>query len=338
MIRFKKKLFIGLDLGTSSTKIYIKDFGIVEELPTVIALNKRDRSIIAVGNEAKKMFGRNPYNIEVIRPVLKGMVTYFDEALLFVDYVLNKIKKNIFPIFGTNVIIGIPLNLTEVQKKSIIDVGLGSGVKNVYLVEQPIAAALGSNLDIDQAKGILITDIGAGTTDIALISLGGIVIGKSIKIAGDTFNENIINYIKNKFGLIIGDSQGEEIKIEIGDISNNKNKSFLVKGRDLLTGLPKELNFSSYDLKESIKDSLDEIILNIKDIINLAPPDLLSDISDSGVYLTGGGSLIKGLSDFFEKEIKLKVELIEEPKYAVVRGLGKIVEDFNNYKKLLIYN
>lgn len=335
MIKIKKDLFIAIDLGTSYTKVYIKEVGMIEEIPTVIALNRRTRQVIGIGEEAKKMIGRNPQNINVIRPVIRGIVTHFDEALIFLENVLAKIKEDYLPIFGTKLLIGIPLDLTEVQKKGVIDVGLGSGAKEVYLTEEPIAAALGANLDIEQAKGILIVDMGGGTTDMALISLGGIVLGKSIRIGGDTFNDNIINYLKSKYGILIGEGQAEEAKIQVGTI-NHKSVSFLIKGRDILTGLPKEVNFSSQDLKESILESLEEVALNIKDIINLAPPDLLGDISTSGIYLAGGGSLIDGLGSLLEKDIKLKINLVEEPKYAVIRGLGKIIEDFNNLKKLTI--
>jgi rod shape-determining protein MreB len=336
MIKFKKNLFIGIDFGTAVTKIYVQEAGMIEELPTVIALNKRTRGVLAIGEEAKKMIGRNPINIDVVRPVLKGVIVHFDEALIFLESVLEKIKRDYFSFFGNKLVIGVPLDLTEVQKKGVIDVGLGSGAKDVYLIEEPLAAALGANLDIEEAKGILIVDIGGGTTDIALISLGGVVLGKSIRIGGDTFNEDIIDYLKSKFGLLIGEGQAEEAKIKIGSIVNGRGEVFLIKGRDILTGLPKELQFTSQYLRESINEHLEEISSVLKDIVNLAPPDLLSDISQYGVYLSGGGSLINGLNNFLEKEIKLKINLVDEPRYAVIRGIGKVLEDFDHYYKYLI--
>ncbi|MCS7200696.1 MAG: rod shape-determining protein [Patescibacteria group bacterium] len=336
MFKIKKQLFIGVDFGTAVTKIYLQEAGIVEEIPTVIALNRRTRGVLAIGEEAKKMIGRNPMNIDVVRPVLKGVVVHFDEALIFLESILDRLKREYLSLLGVKLIIGIPLDLTEVQKKGVIDVGLGSGAKEVYLIEEPIAAALGANLDIEEAKGILIVDIGGGTTDIALISLGGVVLGKSIRIGGDTFNEAIINYLKSKFGLLIGEGQAEEAKIKIGSIVNNRGEHFLVKGRDILTGLPKELHFTSQHLRESIAEHLEEISGVLKDIVNLAPPDLLSDISQYGVYLAGGGSLIHGLNNFLEREIRLKINLIDDPRYAVVRGLGKVLEDINHYRKYLI--
>lgn len=335
MIKIRKNLLIGVDLGTYSTKVYVKDRGVIEEIPTVIAFNKRNRTVISLGEEAKKMIGRNPAHIEVIRPVNYGTVVHFDEALIFLEMILENIKKN-FLTLGSILVIGIPLHLTEVQKKGVIDVGYGAGMKSVYLIEEPLAAALGANLDVEEARGILICDIGGGTTDIALISMGGIVIGRSIKIGGDTFNQSIVSYLKSKYGLLIGEGQAEEARISIGSIVNKNEKTFLLKGRDILTGLPKEIDFTTQDLKESIYENLEEISLVLKDIINLAPPDLLGDITESGIYLSGGGSLIEGLDGLFEKELKLKINLVDEPRYAVVRGLGKILEDFNHFKKILI--
>ncbi len=335
MIKIKKNLFIGIDLGTSYTKIYVRDIGLVQEFPTVIAFNRRNQSVIAIGEEAKKMIGRNPANVEVVRPVLRGVVTHFDEALIFLENILETTKKNFWILGGMNLIIGIPLDLTEVQKKAVIDVGKGCGAKNVFLVEEPVAAALGANLSIDEVRGTLIVDMGAGTTDIALISLGGVVLGRSVRIGGDSFNLQIIDYLKSHYGVLIGEGQAETAKIAVGSI-NSKMHSFLIKGRDILTGLPKEINFTSQDLRESIIESLEELSMIIKDIINLSPPDLLGDIMESGVYLSGGSSLLEGLDNFFEKELKLKINLVEEPRYAVIRGIGKIIEDFNNFKKLLI--
>lgn len=337
MIKIKTETWVGIDLGTSTTKLYLKDKGFLNEIPTVIAFNKRNQTILAVGEEAKKMLGKNPAYVEVIKPVNFGIVSNFDEALYFLGEVLRDIKKNYFSLFGLKFLIGIPLNLTEVQKRGVIDVGKGVGAKEVYLVEEPLAFALGANLDIDEARGILVVDIGGGTTDIALISLGGIVIGKSIKIGGEIFNQNIIDYVKEKYEVIIGESQAEEAKIRVGSLNNrHQPTTFLLKGRDIYSGLPKEVNFTSNDLRESIFDSLMEIANSLKDIINMAPPDLLGDVTSLGIFLGGGGSLIEGIDSFLEKEVKIKISLVEEPKFAVIRGIGKIIEDFERYKKFLI--
>jgi len=336
MVKFLKELFLGIDLGTATTKIYLKGKGFLKEVPTVIAFNKRNNEIIAIGDEAQKMMGRSPANIEVVKPLTHGVVTNFDEALYFLNFLLEELKKNYLPLLGTKFLIGVPLDLTEVQKRGVVDVGLGAGANKVYLIEEPIAFALGANLDIEEAKGILVVDIGGGTTDIALISLGGIVLGRSIRIGGETFNQNIIDYLKEKYEVIIGEGQAERAKISIGTIMEKNHHSFLIKGRDIYSGLPKEINFTSQDLKESIIDSLLEIANHIKDIINLSPPDLLGDISSLGIFLGGGGSLIEGIGQFLEKETKVKVNLVEESKFSVIRGLGKIIEDFNHYQKLLL--
>ncbi|BCX15304.1 MAG: rod shape-determining protein [Candidatus Parcubacteria bacterium] len=336
IVKIKSNLLIGVDLGTAYTKVYLKEIGMVTELPTVIAFNNQNNSVIAIGDEAKNMLGRNPQNINVVRPILKGVVTHFDEALVFLEKVIEKIKKEYLGLFGIKMVIGVPLDLTEVQKKGVIDVALGCGVKKVFLVEEPMAAALGANLDIEEARGVFIVDIGGGTTDIALISLGGVVIGRSIRIGGDTFNLGIVNHIKSKYNLVIGERQAEEAKISVSNILVKSNQSFVLKGRDIITGLPKEVTFHSSDLRESILEDLEEIVNVIKDILNLAPPDLLGDISENGIYLAGGGSLIHGIDSFIEKEVKLKINVIEEPKYSVIRGIGKILEDLNHYQKLLI--
>lgn len=336
MIKIIKELFLGIDLGTSTSKVYLKDRGFLKEVPTVIAFNKRNNEVIAIGFEAQKMLGRNPANIEVVKPLTHGVVTNFDEALYFLNFLLEEIKRDYLPILGSKFLIGVPLDLTEVQKRGVIDVGLGAGAKKVYLVEEPIAFALGANLEIEEAKGILIVDIGGGTTDIALISLGGVVLGRSIRIGGETFNQNIIDYLKEKYEIIIGESQAEKAKITIGSIINKNSPSFILKGRDIYSGLPKEVVFTSQDLKESLNDSLLEIANHLRDIVNLAPPDLLGDISSLGIFLGGGGSLIEGLDIFLEKETKIKVNLVEEPKFSVIRGLGKIIEDFGHYQKLLL--
>jgi len=337
MIKFTKEIFLGIDLGTTSTKVYLKDKGFFEEIPTVIAFNRRNQSVIAIGEEAKKMLGKNPAYIEVVKPVSHGIVTHFDEALKFLETFLSEIKKNFFSLLGLKLLIGIPLDLTEVQKRGVIDVGKGVGAREVYLVEEPVAFALGSNLDIEEAKGFLVVDIGGGTTDLALISLGGIVVGRSIKIGGETFNQQIIEYLKEKYDMIVGESQAEEAKIRVGTILNRSSTpSYVIKGRDIYTGLPKEVNFTSNDLRESLFDSLSEIATHLKDIVNLTPPDLLGDVTSMGIFLGGGGSLIEGIDSFLEKETKVKINLVEEPKLAVIRGISKIIEDFGRYRKYLI--
>ncbi|MEM5782164.1 MAG: rod shape-determining protein [Candidatus Aenigmatarchaeota archaeon] len=326
---------VGIDLGTSNTLVYLKNKGIIFEEPSVIAFDKRTKNIIAIGKEAKKMMGRAPMNIEVTKPINFGIITDLEATSAFLTKILDYLKKQYISIFRPIAIIGIPLNLTEVQIRGVIDAAKTSGFKEVYIVEEPIAAALGGNLDIEEAKGIALVDIGGGTTEISIISLGGIVIGRSIKIAGDRFNQNLMNHVRFKYNLIVGESQVEEAKVTISSITG-KDKVFNLKGRDAITILPKEVVISSQDLREALLPSINEIIDEIKDVLNLTPPDLIGDIVGKGIYLTGGGSQLEGLANFIEKELNLGVNQLEAPLHSVVLGLGRIIENFEHYKKFCL--
>jgi rod shape-determining protein MreB len=335
MAKFAIQLQLGIDLGTSNTLVYLKNRGIVFEEPSVIAFDKRNQTIIAIGKEAQKMLGRAPQYISVVKPINFGIVTDFEATQAYLTKILESIYKEYFSFLRPIALIGIPLNLTEVQMRGVIDAGLSAGFKKVYLIEEPIAAALGGNLDIDEAKGFLVVDIGGGTTEISVISLGGIVVGKSIKIAGDRFNQAIQNYVRLKYNLIVGESQIEEAKINIGSIIG-KNNYYTLRGRDAITTLPKEINLSSQDLREALSSNLEDLVEEIKDIINITPADLVGDIVNRGIYLTGGGSLLEGLDDYLERNLNVKVNKFENPLHSVVLGLGKIIENFDYYKKFCI--
>jgi rod shape-determining protein MreB len=335
MAKLTIQLQLGIDLGTSNTLVYLKNRGIVFEEPSVIAFDKRNQTIIAIGKEAQKMLGRAPQYISVVKPINFGIVTDFEATQAYLTKILESIYKEYFSFLRPIALIGIPLNLTEVQMRGVIDAGLSAGFKKVYLIEEPIAAALGGNLDIDEAKGFLVVDIGGGTTEISVISLGGIVVGKSIKIAGDRFNQAIQNYVRLKYNLIVGESQIEEAKINIGSITG-KNNYYTLRGRDAITTLPKEINLSSQDLREALSSNLEDLVEEIKDIINITPADLVGDIVNRGIYLTGGGSLLEGLDDYLERNLNVKVNKLENPLHSVVLGLGKIIENFDYYKKFCI--
>jgi rod shape-determining protein MreB len=335
MAKLAIQLQLGIDLGTSNTLVYLKNRGIVFEEPSVIAFDKRNQTIIAIGKEAQKMLGRAPQYISVVKPINFGIVTDFEATQAYLTKILENIYKEYFSFLRPIALIGIPLNLTEVQMRGVIDAGLSAGFKKVYLIEEPIAAALGGNLDIDEAKGFLVVDIGGGTTEISVISLGGIVVGKSIKIAGDRFNQAIQNYVRLKYNLIVGESQIEEAKINIGSIIG-KNNYYTLRGRDAITTLPKEINLSSQDLREALSSNLEDLVEEIKDIINITPADLVGDIVNRGIYLTGGGSLLEGLDDYLERNLNVKVNKLENPLHSVVLGLGKIIENFDYYKKFCI--
>jgi len=335
MAKFVIQLQLGIDLGTSNTLVYLKNRGIIFEEPSVIAFDKRNQTIIAIGKEAQKMLGRTPQYINVVKPVNFGIVTDFEATQAYLMKILENIYKEYFAFLRPIAIIGIPLNLTEVQMRGVIEAGLSAGFKKVYLIEQPIAAALGGNLDIDEARGFLVVDIGGGTTEISVISLGGIVAGKSIKIAGDRFNQAIQNHVRLKYNLIVGESQIEEAKINIGSIVG-KNNYYTLRGRDAITTLPKEINLSSQDLREALNANLEDLVDEIKDVINITPADLVGDIVNKGIYLTGGGSLLEGLDDYLEKNLNVKVNKLENPLHSVVLGLGKIIENFEYYKKFCV--
>lgn len=329
------QLHLGIDLGTSNTLVYLKNKGIIFEEPSIIAFDKRSQSIIAIGETAKKMMGRAPQNISVVKPINFGVITDFEATQAYLGKIFEILQKEYFQLFRPIVLIGIPLNLTEVQIRSVVEAGLSVGFKKVHLIEQPIAAALGGNLKVDEAKGLMIIDIGGGTTEIAVISLGGIVIGKSIKIAGDKFNQSFLNYVRVKYNLIVGESQIEEAKKAIGSIVG-KNNFYTLRGRDAITTLPKEVVVSSQDLREAIQQNLEDLVDEIKDILNSTPADLIGDIVNNGIYLTGGGSLIEGLDDYLAKNLNTNINLLENPLHSVVLGLGRIIENFDYYKKFCL--
>ena len=337
MVKIIKQLELGIDLGTSNTLIYLKNKGIIFDEPSYIVFDKRNSNIITIGEEAKKMLGRVPNYLNVVKPINYGIVTDFDATTSYLNKILESLNKEYLSFLKPKAIIGIPLNLTEVQIRGVVDAGLSAGFKEVYVIEQPIAAALGGNLNIDEAKGLMIIDIGGGTTEISVISLGGIVAGKSVKIAGDRFNSNFLNYIRIKHNLIVGENQIEEAKIKISSIIG-KNNLIALKGRDALTTLPKEIIVSSLDLREALLPNINDLLEEIKDILNIAPAELIGDIVSQGIYLTGGGSLIDGLAEFLEKELNVKVNKMENPLHSVVLGLGKIIENFDYYKKFCYTN
>ncbi len=335
MAKISLQLQLGIDLGTSNTLVYLKNRGIIFEEPSVIAFDKRNQTIIAIGEMAKKMMGRAPQNISVVKPINFGVVTDFEATQAYLSKILETLKKEYISFLKPIAVIGIPLNLTEVQMRGVIEAGLSVGCKKVYLIEQPLAAALGGNLEVNTSNGLMIVDIGGGTTEIAVISLGGIVIGKSIKIAGDRFNQSFLNYVRLRYNLIVGESQIEEAKISIGSIVG-KNNFYTLKGRDAITTLPKEVVVSSQDLREAIATNLEDLVDEIKEILNSTPADLIGDIVNNGIYLTGGGSLIKGLEEYLAKELNVRINLLENPLHSVVLGLGKILENFTYYKNLCL--
>ncbi|MDI6717760.1 MAG: rod shape-determining protein [Patescibacteria group bacterium] len=331
---FKKD--IGIDLGTANSLLYVKEKGIVINEPSIAAINNKTGQIVAVGEEAKKMLGRTPSHISVIKPLIGGVISDFEMTQEMLRHFLRRNNNNGFFNYY-RAVIGIPPNLTEVERKSVEDAVVNSGAAKAFLVEEPIAAALGTKLPIDEAVATMVVDIGGGTTDIAVISMSGTVISRSLKIAGDKLNDDIIRFIRDEFKLLIGEPTAEELKKAVGSaIPLDEKLDFSIRGRDMGTGLPRETVIKNNHIRVATGKSLKFIIDSIKEIIEKTPPELVGDIYKNGIYLCGGGSLLRGLDKLIEKEIIVPVMVIEDPLTAVVRGTGVIAENIDKYSHLFV--
>lgn len=322
---------IGIDLGTANTLVYVRGKGILLREPTIVTQHKKTKKIIAVGTEAKKMLGKTPLNIVSSRPLRDGVISDLEAAESLIKYFIAKVHEtpSRFPkIPRPRVVIGIPSGVTEVERRAVRDAAMKAGAREVFLVEEPMAAAIGAELPIADAKGSMIVDIGGGTTEIALISLGGVVISKSLRIAGDEMDQDIINYSRSRYNLLLGERTAEEIKIRGGSVYPTKNEVKLVlKGRDLATGLPSVITVSSGEIREAIGETINSIIAGIKEVIEETPPELIGDLLENGIVVTGGGALLPGIKDLIEKESKIKVTIDEDPLTTVVKGTGKLLDD-----------
>ena len=328
---------IAIDLGTANSLVYIKGRGIVINEPSVVAINQKTGQILAIGEEAKKMVGRTPAYINAVRPLIDGVISDFEVTQQMLKYFIEKVHKRKF-ILGPRprLIIGVPYGVTEVEKKAVIDAGKSAGARQVYLIEEPMAAAIGSRLAVQEPGGSFIVDIGGGTTEVAVISLGGIVIAKSLRVAGDKLNEDIIRFSQDEYKLLIGERAAEEIKINIGSAYPLKEGGDLpLRGRNLITGLPEEILVSDVDIRKAMEKSIKQILTAIKTTVEETPPELLADIMSKGIYLAGGGSLLKGLDILIQEEIKMPVKIIEDPITAVVRGAGMVLEDLDQLQEVL---
>lgn len=328
---------IGIDLGTANCVIYVKNKGILINEPSVVALNSKTNQILAVGEDAKKMLGRTPPHINVVRPLIGGVISDFEMSRETIRSFLNKLKTQKIGRWGfKKAIVAIPNDLTEVEKKSAEDAALTAGCSNVFLIESPLAAALGADLDIEKPEANLIVDIGGGTTDIAVISMGGIVSSKTLKIAGDKFNEEIAKFIKEEFKLIIGDLTAESIKIAIGSVIPQDEKlEIIVRGRDATSGLPKEITVKNSQIRIILAKLLKQIAESIIEVIEKTPPELVGDMLKKGIFLCGGGAILRGLDLVLQKELGVEIKIVPDPQIAVGRGLGKIIEEFDRYKNLV---
>lgn len=318
---------IGIDLGTANILIYVKGEGIVLSEPSVVALDSDSGKVFAIGQKAHEMLGRTPDSVVAIKPLKDGVIADFDKTEIMLDYFIKKIKGKSF-FYKPRILICCPSNITQVEKNAIREAAERTGAKKVYVEEEPKVAALGAGLEISEPSGSMVIDIGGGTTDIAVLSLNGIVYSESIKIAGNTFDSDIMKFIKSKYKLLIGEVTAEKIKIKIGSINkDNKIKTMKVRGRDLLTGLPKTINFTSQEVSEAINDSVDLIIHTTKLVLEKIEPELSADIIDKGIILTGGGALLDGLDIILQKALMVPVKIAQSPLTCVAEGTGIMLEN-----------
>jgi rod shape-determining protein MreB len=329
---------VGIDLGTATTLVYVKRKGIVINEPSVVAVNQKTGQILAIGDEAKKMVGRTPAHISATRPLVQGVISDFEVTEQMLRYFINKVHKGSFNIMPRpRVVVGIPSGITEVEKKAVQDATLNAGAREVYLVEEAMAAAIGARLPIQDALGNMIVDIGGGTTDIAVISLGGIVASKTLRIAGDKLNEDIINFAQDELKLILGEKTAEDIKIAVGSACElDEELETPMRGRDLITGLPKEIIVSDSQIRKALGRSVKLIVEAVKETIENTPPELVADIMHRGIIMVGGGSLLRGLDKLFEEETKMPVRVEEDPLTAVARGTGIILENIEKLREVLV--
>ncbi|APU59057.1 rod shape-determining protein [Clostridium botulinum] len=317
---------MGIDLGTATVLVYMKGKGVILNEPSVVAIDRNKNRVLAVGQEAREMIGRTPGNIVAIRPMRNGVISDYDITEKMLKYFIGKAcgKKKIS---APRVVICIPSEATEVEKRAVMDAARNARAKKVFLIEEPLAAAIGADLDITKASGSMIIDIGGGTTDIAVISLGGIVVRSSIKIAGDKFDDAVIKYIRKKHKLMIGERTAEDLKIKIGSaFRKGENTSMDIRGRDLVTGLPKNLTVTSDEMREALQDTVNAIAELTHSVLEKTPPELSADIADKGIIMTGGGALLSGLSDLIESVNKVPVHIAENPVSCVAEGTGKMLE------------
>lgn len=328
---------LGIDLGTANTLVYMKGKGIILIEPSVVAIQSDTGKVLAVGEEAKQMIGRTPGNIVAIRPMKDGVIADFDVTQSMLKYFITRALGQGVPFRRPRVVISIPTGCTTVEERAVREAALQGGAKEAYLVEEPMAAAIGAGLPVHEPTGNLIVDIGGGTTEVAVISLGGVVTAKSVRVAGDSMDDAIIAHLKKNYNLLIGERTAEDIKTSIGSaLWQGPEESYEVRGRDLVSGLPKTISVSSTEIQLALKETVCQIIEGVKICLEKSPPELASDIVDRGIIIAGGGALLKGLDVLLSREIHLPVYIAENPLEAVAQGTGKILENIELLKRIII--
>jgi rod shape-determining protein MreB and related proteins len=342
---FKEKIYrllsndIGIDLGTANTLVYLRGHGIVINEPSVVAVNQKTGRVVAVGTQAKQMLGRTPAHIVAVRPLVDGVISDFEVTEEMIAYLVRKAQLNTRKLLGPRVVVGVPSGVTNVEIRAVRDATRNAGAREVYIVEEPMAGAIGIRLPVNEPMGNMVIDIGGGTTDIAVISLGGIVKSKNLRVAGDKLNNDIISYIRSEFKILIGEKTAEHIKITIGSVlPGSEPMESSIRGRDLITGLPREVVVTDSDIREAMSQSIDTLVESVREVLETTPPEMLSDVMHRGVYLVGGGALIRGLDRLLNELLKIPVYIADDPLTAIARGTGIILEDLEKFSEALIQN
>jgi rod shape-determining protein MreB len=331
-------LDIAIDLGTANTLVNVRGKGIVINEPSWVTIDKRLRQPLAIGLEAKEMMGRTPSNVAVVRPLRDGVISEFDITQVMLEYFIGRVhEQSVVPLPRPRVVVGIPTGVTEVEKRAVYDAVMASGARAAYMIEEPIAAALGAGLPVAEIKGSMVVDIGGGTTEVAVLSMSGVVASRSLRVAGDEMDQDIVQYLRNKYNLLVGEGIAEQIKWRIGSAYPlQPEKTMEVRGRNLVTGLPESIEVSSVEIREAIASSVQVIVDTIRDALEEVPPEIVADLMDIGICLAGGGGLLQGLADRLTDELKLRVWVAEDPLTCVARGAGMVFEDFDGLSRYLV--
>jgi rod shape-determining protein MreB and related proteins len=328
---------MGIDLGTANTLVHVRGRGIVLNEPSVVAMSKPNNVVLSVGSEARKMLGRTPADIVAMRPLKDGVIADFDVTEQMIKYFIAKVHNRSWHISRPRTVLGVPSGVTEVEKRAVTDAAIHAGCREAYLVEEPMAAAIGAGLPIQEATGSMIVDIGGGTSEVAVVSLGGIVASKSIRIGGDEMDQALVQFVRRNFNLLIGDRTAEDIKIAMGSAyPMPEDKKFHVRGRDLMTGLPKTVEMTTIQVREALSETVAAIVTTVKETLEETPPELITDIMDRGVILAGGGALLRGLDELLAHETMMPVYVAEDPLTTVVRGTGLVLEELSTLKRVVI--
>lgn len=328
---------IGIDLGTANTLVYVKGRGIVINEPSIVAVNQKTGQVVAIGAQAKEMLGRTPSHIMAVQPVVDGVISDFEVTSEMLSYLINKAQAGHSKLLGPRVVVGVPSGITSVEVRAVRDAARAAGAREVHIVEEPLAAAIGIELPVHEPSGSMVIDIGGGTTDVGIISLNGLVKARNIKIAGDRFNSDIINHLRNESKILIGEKTAEEVKIATASVAPKRETFEIVaRGRDLVSGLPREIVITDQDVRNAIAHSVEDLVEAIKEVLEITPPEVVADVMRRGIYLAGGGALIRGLPEFLTAALGVSVLVAPDPLTAVVRGTGAILEDMDLYRESLL--